>query len=123
MNNLDKARILFTVKNSPYDEKADKVINLLIDKGELVKFEYGCVVISCKCALYYVWIENRYYADLSWVSMVKNNVRKHVYEHVRPSRKTQIRFWEWIEKICPSYPDIYAKSDNLENTIKELEGN
>lgn len=91
-----------TYKYSPY---VDKFIKKLISEGEILNHDRYRVEIKWRGNQYGVWIENFPYGDLSDVKQGGyNNIT--FYKDLRPSRSTQIAFWEWMNNQG-IYPNRY----------------
>ena len=102
-----KVYIWLNFKLYSYSSRADKFIRYIINEGKLVAVDdslYGCpanAFVRVGDKVFAVWISNYPYADLSDVYEVARDgvfAAKYIYTRVRPSRKTQIAFWEWMEK-------------------------
>lgn len=102
-----KVYIWFNLKLYSYSDRADKFIKYIINNGKLVAIDdslYGRsanVFVQAENKVFAVWISNYPYADLSDVYEVARDgvfAEKYIYTRERPSRKTQIAFWEWLEK-------------------------
>lgn len=102
----NKISIWLTLYNERYSEFADKVIRKIISGGEIVpecSNEYH-LCVRFKNQIYYIWIENRWYAALCHVR--KGNASgPSIYAQARPSRKTIIAFFEWV--------NAYIQEDKL----------
>lgn len=102
MNIFEKLNIIFSYKNDEYSQKVDNLINKFINNAKIMYFDKYELTILYKNSLYKIWVTNYPYADLSMVITEKNKgsniFNEYVYCDLRPSRKTQIRFWEWCEK-------------------------
>lgn len=115
MNNIILAlRIFFTPSLYKYSFEADEVIKALIEEGKYVDvtkhrndegYPYS-VYIEYNKRIYEIWINNRYYADLSQVHsyplVTKENCvyglsnRTKLFNDVSPSKRTKYKFWKWL---------------------------
>ena len=93
----------------------DKFIKKLISEGEVLDYDRYRVEIKWRGNQYDVWIENFPYGDLSDVKQ-RGNIT--FYKNLRPSRSTQIAFWEWMNKQC-IYPNGYNE-DTTDEKVKML---
>ena len=107
MNFSTKVCIWLNFKLYSYSSRADKFIRYIINEGKLVAVDaslYGCpanAFVQVGDKVFAVWIANYPCADLSDVYEVDRDgvfPAKYIYKRERPSRKTQIAFWEWMEK-------------------------
>ena len=90
MKFMEKLCIILSLHNCRYSPYVDEFIKNLVREGKLVSYNR------------YVWIENYPYADLTDVKRYNDNTI--LYRDLRPSRVTQIAFWEWMNKQGV-YPD------------------
>lgn len=132
--------IFFSRTIYPYSSEADAVIKVLTEQGEYVGitnhrndegYPYS-VYIKYNNMLYEVWINNRYYADLSQVfshpftkgqnSIFSLSNRTELYNRVSPSKRTKFKFWKWLFEQNPS---ILDRVDNKVNkkAIEEMLSN
>ena len=119
-----KVYIWFNLKLYSYSDRADKFIKYIINEGKLVAIGdslYGCpahAFVQVGDKVFAVWIANYPYADLSDVYEVARDgvfAEKYIYTRERPSRKTQIAFWEWMERqvyVSFSGGEVAVASDN-----------
>ena len=117
MNILKKLDIIFTMHNDPYSRLVDDFIRQVIAEGKIVGQDYCYVAVELRGETYGIWKANRYYGDLSIVVNLKSDSR--IYENKRPSRATQIAFWEWLERH-----DIFVddSKDNDTENLKRILG-
>lgn len=64
---------------------------------------------------YAVWSSNVWYADLTLVRRLSDG--KRLYDGKRPSRATQVAFWEWAEK--QGYHWLVSERDR-DNLLREV---
>lgn len=93
----NKIAIYLELYNYSYSEFADKVINGIIAGGEIVleKSDKYQLCVRYRGSEYYVWIENLWYAALC--SVKKGGTQTEVYANARPSRKTVVAFFNWLD--------------------------
>lgn len=99
MNIFDKLRFYVTVHNYKYSKEIDDFLKNIIKEGELLEkkeFEVFTVRVRYKGKVFRVWVGNFPYADLCM--LYENDFYIPILKYVRPSRSTQIAFWEWLEK-------------------------
>lgn len=116
MNFMDKLCIFLSLHNGKYSQYVNEFIRSLVSEGELIGRDRYRVEIKWRGVHYGVWIENYPYADLSYVKRYNDNTI--FYSDLRPSRATQIAFWEWMEK-----KGIYPGNDSSvlqEKNVKAL---
>lgn len=99
-----------TYKYSPY---VDEFIKKLINEGEVLNYDRYRAEIKWRGVHYGVWIENYPYADLGDVRKYSDNT--FLYRKLRPSRATQIAFWDWMNKqgVYPNRYDEMPTDKNL----------
>lgn len=99
-----------TYKYSPY---VDEFIKKLINDGEVLNYDRYRAKIKWRGVHYGVWIENYPYADLGDVRKYSDNT--FLYRKLRPSRATQIAFWDWMNKqgVYPNRYDEMPTDKNL----------
>lgn len=99
-----------TYKYSPY---VDEFIKKLINEGEVLNYGRYRAEIKWRGVHYGVWIENYPYADLGDVRKYSDNT--FLYRKLRPSRATQIAFWDWMNKqgVYPNRYDEMPTDKNL----------
>lgn len=102
MNFMDKLCIFLSLHNGKYSPYVNEFIRSLVSEGELIVRDRYRVEIKWRGVHYGVWIENYPYADLTDVKRYNDNTI--LYRELRPSRVTQIAFWEWMNKQGV-YPD------------------
>lgn len=111
-----KILIWFTFYNHKYSEFADRIIRKIIANGEIVPENsdryYLCVRIGD--AEYYVWVENRWYASLSWVRK-DYMLGDAIYDRARPSRRTIIAFFDWLNAYIKE-----NRQEILDETAKNI---
>lgn len=116
MKFLTKLAIFFELKNDSYSKLVDDFINVIIKKGEFVGLDCFHVHVRLYNEDYFLWVANKWYADLA--DCYKKNRVSYLYHNKRPSRFTQIRFWEWVEK---HKPDLFSEKEAAyEIEIKEI---
>ena len=115
-----KIAIYLELYNYSYSEFADKVINRIIAGGEIVpkKSDKYQLCVRYRCSEYYVWIENLWYAALS--SVRKGSVMTEVYDKARPSRKTTVAFFNWLDAWIQKNMDGIVKEE-FESKRKAIE--
>lgn len=115
MNIFQKLNIILDIKNHRYNPAVDKILLKLIEKGKYVKHDEYYMTIEYNNSLYCLWIANFPYADLTSCKKVCNNSFSdtNVYSTMRPSRKVQIKFWEWAEQYVRSRFHTLRDSTNL----------
>lgn len=102
MKFMEKLCITLSLHNCRYSPYVDEFIKNLVREGKLVSYNRYRAEIKWRGVHYGVWIENYPYADLS--DVIQYNDRTILYRDLRPSRVTQIAFWEWMNKQGV-YPD------------------
>ena len=98
-----KARIWLNSKLYPYSEVADTILRKFVKEGRVVDKDRYWTIVLHKGQHYGVWSVNYPYADCNQIYTMK---LKHDYwsydeplvSGVRPSRSTQIAWWEWLLK-------------------------
>lgn len=116
MKFLTKLAIFLELKNDSYSKSVDDLINLIIKKGEFVGLDYFRVHVRLYDEDYFLWGSNKWYGDLA--DCYKKDGVSYLYCNKRPSRFTQIRFWEWVEK---HKPDLFSKKEPAyKREIKEI---
>lgn len=123
----NKIAIYLELYNYSYSEFADKVINGIIAGGEIVpeKSDKYQLCVRYRGSEYYVWIENLWYAALC--SVKKGETQTEGYANARPSRKTVVAFFNWLDAWIQKNMDgiiseelesrKYAIEDFIENDI------
>lgn len=121
----DKLDIWFSMKNCTYNENVDRFVRSVIQNGSVVGRNPWYVIVELNDTKFHFWAENRWYADLS---DCKDDNGDYVYRDLRPSRLTEIMFWEWLESngvtVCEKTEEERAdcriteilKEDGLENS-------
>lgn len=123
MNIFQKLGVIFSYKAYKYSKIADKIINEFIKHGEYYEHDDTYVTIKYNGVLYKIWIWSYYNCGLKSVE-VAGSYRDHiVYSYERPSRKTMIKFWKWIEKYVgdvskPLSPRAREIFSNIEERTK-----
>ena len=102
MKFMEKLCIILSLHNCRYSPYVDEFIKNLVREGKLVSYNRYRAEIKWRGVHYGVWIENYPYADLTDVKRYNDNTI--LYRDFRPSRVTQIAFWEWMNKQGV-YPD------------------
>lgn len=116
MKLLTKLAIFLELKNYSYSKSVDDLINVIIKKGEFVRLDYFRVHVRLYDEDYFLWGANRWYGDLT--DCIKKDDVSYLYQGKRPSRFTQIRFWEWVEK---HKPDLFSEKEQAyKREIKEI---
>lgn len=113
MKLLTKLAIFLELKNHSYSKRVDLFIRAIIEKGEFVGENHFHVHVRLYGKDYFLWGQNKWYADLSEC----NHKDGFLYCNKRPSRFTQIRFWEWVEK---HKPDILDERSTYEKQLDEI---
>ena len=123
MNWKQKLAVYIGHHNYRHLPATDDLINEFIEHGEYA----GICISRCtatvryKGAEYECWIENRWYADLHFVR--EKSTGRDVYACARPSAKTRIRFFEWLEKCDPDNCDwITHTPKHFTHSIHEIIG-
>lgn len=99
MNIFDKLRVYVTMHNYKYNKGVDEFLKNVIKEGKLLErreFEEFTVPVRFKDKVFNVWVSNFPYADLSII--YEDYFYGPVFRYSRPSRSTQIAFWEWLER-------------------------
>lgn len=106
MNNLTKLDLYLSWKHYKYDKRCDHIIDKIINEATYVEINEFYAIFTIKDKKYGMWIANFPYASLShMVKFVpvlnKEGVRRidredFIYYRVRPSRKSEIKFWDWL---------------------------
>lgn len=104
MKFMEKLCITLSLHNYRYSPYVDEFIKNLVREGKLVSYNRYRAKIKWRGVHYGVWIANYPYADLSDVKRYNDNTI--LYRELRPSRVTQIAFWEWMNK-----QGVYPGSD------------
>ena len=104
MNFMEKLFITLTPHNCRYSSYVDAFIKSLVSEGKLIAHGKYRVEIKWRGAHYGIWIENYPYADLADVKKYSDNT--FLYRKLRPSRATQIAFWDWMNEQGV-YPNRY----------------
>lgn len=140
MKKFDKLNLYLEWKNYKYDKRCDEIIDKIINEATFVKINEFYAIFTIRDKKYGMWIANFPYASLSHMVEfvpVPNNegVRRidrenFIYYRVRPSRKQEIRFWDWVtEKSKISNFNYYeissmiGKKHNKDGIDKFLERN
>ena len=92
---LEKLNIYFDLKNYSYSPKVDEILESIIKEGKFIKFEYCTALLEYKGKQYEIWTANHPYASLSNLLEVGTE-RIRIYDDLRPSRKMQVKFFEWL---------------------------
>ena len=92
---LEKLNIYFDMKNYSYSPKVDEILESIIKEGKFIKFEYCTALLEYKRKQYEIWIANHPYGSLSNLREVSPE-RYRIYDRLRPSRKMQVKFFEWL---------------------------
>ena len=99
MNIFDKLRFYVTVHNYKYSKEIDDFLKNIIKEGELLEkkeFEVFTVRVRYNGKVFRVWVGN--FPDADLCMLYENDFYIPILKYVRPSRSTQIAFWEWLEK-------------------------
>ena len=92
---LEKLNIYFYVKNYSYSSKVDEILESFIREGKFIEFKLYTALLEYRGKLYEIWIANHPYASLS--SLLEIGSEKIlIYKDLRPSRKMQVKFFEWL---------------------------
>lgn len=91
----EKLNIYFDLKNYSYSPKVDEILESIIKEGKFIKLEYCTAYLEYKGKQYEIWIANHPYASLSNLKEVSPE-RCRIYDNLRPSRKMQVKFFEWL---------------------------
>lgn len=91
----EKLNIYFDLKNYPYSPKVDEILESIIKEGKFIKFKYCTALLEYRGKQYEIWIANHPYASLSNLIEVSPE-RYRIYDNLRPSRKIQVKFFEWL---------------------------
>lgn len=98
-----KAQIWLNHKIYPYSEIVDNILQKFIEEGELVDIYTYWAIVLYKNQYYGVWCVNYPYADCNQIYIMKNNKKYNYWTcqdalvcGVRPSRKIQVAWWEWL---------------------------
>ena len=91
----EKLNIYFDLKNYSYSPKVDEILESIIKEGKFIKFEYCTALLEYKGKQYEIWIANHPYGSLSNLREVSPE-RYRIYDNLRPSRKMQVKFFEWL---------------------------
>lgn len=100
----EKVRIWCTPRPYPYNEAVDEFLRTMIDSGELLGFRPFRAVVKMDGKVYSVDTSLYPSEDLCGIYRVKGvepDEEDALYTGKSPSRKTQIKFWEWLEKLAP----------------------
>lgn len=91
----EKLNIYFDLKNYSYSPKVDEILESIIKEGKFIKLKYCTALLEYKGKQYEIWIANHPYASLSNLIEVSPK-RLRIYDDLRPSRKMQVKFFEWL---------------------------
>ena len=91
----EKLNIYFDLKNFSYSSKVDEILESFIREGRFIKFKYCTALLEYKGKQYEIWTANHPYASLSNLLEVGTE-RIRIYDDLRPSRKMQVKFFEWL---------------------------
>lgn len=92
---LEKLNIYFDMKNYSYSSKVDEILESFMQEGKFIEFKYCTALLEYKGKQYEIWIANHPYASLSNLLEVGTE-RIRIYDKLRPSRKMQVKFFEWL---------------------------
>jgi len=108
MNIFKKIKWFFTVRNYPFKQHVDFIVQGFINHGKLLETDNFRAIIKFADKIYGIWIENYPYAWLSsCVEMSSDEYeenfhimdRRHTtWKDAVPSKKTSMLFEEWLEK-------------------------
>lgn len=91
----EKLNIYLDLKNYSYSRKVDEILESIIKEGKFIKFEYCTALLEYKGKQYEIWIANHPYASLTnLLEVVPEKIL--IYYKLRPSRKMQVKFFEWL---------------------------
>lgn len=105
----ERFNIFFSRKRYDYSPKLEKFLIELIDSGEVVKKFNDKVSIKYKNLYYNVLVGDKYTASITKISqavrlspMFLEKKPSYIdiqtlFSYCRPSRKTEIKFFKWIE--------------------------
>ena len=101
---LRNLNIFFSIKLCRYNRKCDDFVKRVIADGEIVDWYCAEVKVKYKDDYYLLWKENKYYACLTTtIKLPTKDTRLTtfndiIFNDVRPSRKTEIKFFNWLEE-------------------------
>lgn len=98
-----------------YNNFVDKFIRTLIKEGVIIDSDNFEIGIDCHGKYFKIWIANYPYGDLVRASVGTKFFQKKLYTNLRPSRSTQVAFWEWL------YKQGYSPYPLLEKFLAEQE--
>lgn len=96
---LEKLNIYFDMKNYSYSSKVDEILESFMREGKFIEFRYCTALLEYRGKQYEIWIANHPYASLSnllEVGSERITERIRIYDKLRPSRKMQVKFFEWL---------------------------
>jgi hypothetical protein len=121
MTFIEKLEIFLSIKNHSYSEAVDEFIQAVIKRGKCVRRSYYDVHVILNGRSYKIWAQNQFYADLSQCCFDEDNI-KPLWFDMRPARKTQIRFWEWVEENLGKEIMLSPREREELQIFKPLEG-
>ena len=97
---LEKLNIYFDMKNYSYSSKVDEILESFMREGKFIEFRYCTALLEYRGKQYEIWIANHPYASLSNLLEIGTErirtERIRIYDKLRPSRKMQVKFFEWL---------------------------
>lgn len=122
MNIFQKINVIFSFKPYRYSKIADKIINEFIKYGIYYKHDDTYVTIIYNDIFYKIWIWDYYSCGLKSVEVANEYKDYIVYSCERPSRKTMIKFWKWVENyIGDVSKPLSPRAVEILSNIKENE--
>ena len=96
--------IIFNFKLYFYNKKCNDFIKRIIADGKIIDIYYYEVKVKYKDDYYLLWTANKYYSCLTRIIKLPKEdnrlitTKDIIFDDVRPSRKTEIRFFNWLEE-------------------------
>lgn len=98
MNILQKIKIYLTPRIYPYNKNVDKFLKILIKEGKDIKIGMTNCHINYGDDTYIIDLIGFPSSDLSHGLKLTHSSSYLAYREFMPSKKTQIKFWEFLEK-------------------------
>lgn len=122
MTFIEKLEIFLSIKNYSYSEAVDKFIQAVIKRGKCVRRSYYHIHVILDGRSYAIWAQNQFYADLMMCNFDEEYNTGSLWYGFRPSRQTQIRFWEWVEENLGKEIMLSPREREEQQIFKLLEG-
>ena len=111
---LEKLNIYFDMKNYSYSSKVDEILESFMREGKFIEFKYCTALLEYRGKQYEIWTANHPYASLSNLLEVGSERKRiRIYNDLRPSRKMQVKFFEWLCEQSGYTGDLEDMSETI----------